>query len=238
MLSMPRSGSGSPLQGITCRHSAIRQAPVVGPFLQPAARNPTARSIPPSGRSRSPHRASLSSPGDLRDVCARAAGGKRDGECVETRHPPPVMTQRKQDSLIRVRPHRVKLKNVPTESVFPLVSRNYKVSATVGVNTVAATTVRAIVDTGAGPNLIREEVLPEDWERYRVSNAPVFNVVAAGGRRLRQKGVVTLVVQLVNLRTHARFLVVTSLAAECILGCHYIDLCTYHTPEGETSCPV
>jgi hypothetical protein len=30
-------------------------------------------------------------------------------------------------------------------------------------------------------------------------------------------------VQLDNLRTHARFLVVTSLAAECILGCQYID---------------
>jgi hypothetical protein len=68
-------------------------------------------------------------------------------------------------------------------------------------------------------------VLPEDWERYIVANAPVFNVVGAGGRRLRQKGVVTLVVQLSNLRTHARFLVVTSLAAECILGCQYIDRC-------------
>jgi hypothetical protein len=34
-----------------------------------------------------------------------------------------------------------------------------------------------------------------------------------------------LVVQLGNLRTHARFLVVTSLAADCILGCQYIDRC-------------
>jgi Retroviral aspartyl protease len=135
------------------------------------------------------------------------------------------MTPRKQDSLIRVRPHRVNLQNVAIESVFPLVSRNYKISATVGVTTVAATPVRDILDTGAGHNLIREEVLPEDWERYRVANALVFNVVGAGGRHLRQKGVVTLVVQLDNLRTHARFLVVTSLAAECILGCQYIDRC-------------
>jgi Retroviral aspartyl protease len=135
------------------------------------------------------------------------------------------MTPRKQDSLIRVRPHRVNLQNISIESVFPLVSRNYKVPATVGVTTVAATPVRDILDTGAGHNLIREEVLPEDWERYRVANALVFNVVGAGGRHLRQKGVVTLVVQLDNLRTHARFLVVTSLAAECILGCQYIDRC-------------
>jgi hypothetical protein len=34
-----------------------------------------------------------------------------------------------------------------------------------------------------------------------------------------------LVLQLGNLRTHARFLVVTSLAAEYILGCQYIDRC-------------
>jgi Retroviral aspartyl protease len=135
------------------------------------------------------------------------------------------MTPGKQDSLIRVRPHRVNLQNVPTESAFPLVSRNHKVSATVGVTTEAATPVRAILDTGAGPNLIREEGLPEDWERNRVANAPGFNVVGAGGRLLRQKGVFKLVVQLSNLRTHARFLVVTSLAAECILGCQYIDRC-------------
>jgi hypothetical protein len=106
---------------------------------------------------------------------------------------------------------------------FLLVSRNYKVSATVGVTTAASTIVRAILDTGAGPNLIREEVLPEPWARYRVANAPVFNVLSAGGRRLRQKGVVTLFVQLCNLDTHSRFLVVTSLAAECILCFQYID---------------
>jgi hypothetical protein len=83
------------------------------------------------------------------------------------------MIPRKQASFIRVRPHRVNVQNVPTESVFPLVSRNYKVSATVGVTTVAANPVRAILDTGAGPNLIKEEVLPQDWERYRVANTPV-----------------------------------------------------------------
>jgi Retroviral aspartyl protease len=85
--------------------------------------------------------------------------------------------------------------------------------------------VRAILDTGAGPDLIREEVLPEDWERYGVANVQVFNFVGAGGRRLRQNGVVTLVMQLGNLRTHAKLLVVRSLAVECILGCQYIDRC-------------
>jgi hypothetical protein len=133
------------------------------------------------------------------------------------------MTPRKQATLISVRHDRLNLQNVPNESILPLISRDYKVSVTVGITTVAATPVRPILYTGAGPNLIREEVFPEDWERYRVANAPVFNVEGAGGRRLRQKGVVTLVVQLDNLPTHARFLVATSLAAECVLGTQYID---------------
>ena len=109
------------------------------------------------------------------------------------------------------------------ESVFPLLSRNYKVSATVGVTTVVATPLRAILDTGAGPNLIREEMLTEDWERYRIADAPTYKIVGAGGRRLNQKGFVTLCVQLGNLRTKARFVIVAGLAADCILGCQFID---------------
>ena len=62
-----------------------------------------------------------------------------------------------------------------------MVSRNYKVSATVGVSTVVATPVFAILDTGAGPNLVREDVLPEDWLRYRVAGDTTYQVIGAGG---------------------------------------------------------
>jgi hypothetical protein len=51
------------------------------------------------------------------------------------------------------------------EVVCPLATRNYKVSATVGVSATMLTPVSAILDTGAGPTLIRETVLPEDLER-------------------------------------------------------------------------
>jgi hypothetical protein len=52
---------------------------------------------------------------------------------------------------------------VHKESGFRLATRNYKISATVGVTTVITTPLRAIIDTGAGPNLIREKgVVPED----------------------------------------------------------------------------
>jgi hypothetical protein len=41
------------------------------------------------------------------------------------------------------------------ELVCPLATSNYKVSATVGVSSTILTPVSAILDTGAGPNLIR-----------------------------------------------------------------------------------
>jgi hypothetical protein len=73
--------------------------------------------------------------------------------------------------------------------------------------------VRAILDTGAGPNLIREEILPEDLERSRLSGTPAYQIIEAGGRPLRQRGVITMHVQLGTLRVQSRFLVVTSLPA-------------------------
>jgi Retroviral aspartyl protease len=109
------------------------------------------------------------------------------------------------------------------DQVCLLASRNYKVSATVGVSTVVATPVYAILDTGAGPNLVREDVLPEDWTRYRTTEEPSFQVVGASGRPLPQRGVLTLCVQLGQLKARAKFIVVKHLTAGCILGCQFID---------------
>ena len=109
------------------------------------------------------------------------------------------------------------------EVVCSLATRNYKVSATVGVSATVLRPVSAILDTGAGPNLIKETALPEDWERYRIPGPPAFHIVGAGGRRLLQKGNITLTVQLGTIKVQARFIVVEGLAAECILGCQFID---------------
>ena len=132
-----------------------------------------------------------------------------------------MLTTRQTKRRILSRP--VKKGLLQVEVVCPLATRNYKVSATVGVSATILTPVSAILDTGAGPNLIRETVLPEDWERYRIPGHPAFHIVGAGGRRLLQKGNITLTVQLGTLKVQARFIVVESLAAECILGCQFID---------------
>jgi Retroviral aspartyl protease len=93
----------------------------------------------------------------------------------------------------------------------------------VGVSTVVATPVRAILDTGAGPNLVRAEILPTDWEKYRVAGAPTLQIVGAGGRRLKQSGAILLHVEICGLKIRMQFVVVPGLAAECILGCQFID---------------
>jgi hypothetical protein len=100
------------------------------------------------------------------------------------------------------------------EVVCSLATHSYKFSDTVGVSATVLKPVSAILDTGAGPNLIREKVFPEDWERYRIPGPPAFHVVGACGHRLLQKGDITLTVQLVTIKVQARFIVVEGLAAE------------------------
>jgi hypothetical protein len=110
--------------------------------------------------------------------------------------------------VLRPPPSMVKVGAVHTESVFPLATFNYKISANLGVTTIISTPLRAILVTGAGPNLIREEVFPEDWSRYRAADVPFYKIVSAGGKQLRQKGVITLFMQVGNLRAQARLIVV------------------------------
>ena len=50
------------------------------------------------------------------------------------------------------------------EPVYLMKSRNYKFVVSVGVSNSALAPVVAVLDTGAGPNLIREDVLPPNWE--------------------------------------------------------------------------
>jgi Retroviral aspartyl protease len=154
----------------------------------------------------------------------RDNGEKRLGESFETCILPinsrsqPLTTQRRQNC-----PSLPNVCSVEAEVVSPLRSRNYKVSATVGVSTVVATPVRVILDTGAGPNLVRAEILPTDWEKYRVAGAQTLQIVGAGGRRLKQSGAILLHLEICGLKTRMHFVVVPGLAAECILVCQFID---------------
>jgi hypothetical protein len=102
-------------------------------------------------------------------------------------------------------------------------SRNYKFTVSVGVSNSVLVPVLAVLDTGAGPNLIREDVLPPNWETLRLRGVPIPKVMNASGRLLHSKGVIVLIVQVGHLRTRVRFYVTAGLAVPCILGCNFID---------------
>jgi hypothetical protein len=73
---------------------------------------------------------------------------------------------------------------------------------------------RCIFDTGAVPNIVHLRVLPDSWESYRIEDAPPVNLIGAGGRRIHQRGTVSLHVEIGRLRVRAQFLVVENLAAD------------------------
>jgi hypothetical protein len=84
--------------------------------------------------------------------------------------------------------------------------------------------VRAVLDTGSGPNLVREDILPKYLERCRVPNIPLPRITNASGKQILDKGVVVLYVQLGTTVHRVRFYVQPGLAVPCILGCNLINL--------------
>lgn len=79
-----------------------------------------------------------------------------------------------------------------------------------------------IMDTGAGPNLPKENCLPRAWARHVATmKAPRLQSVA--NTQLKDKVVIRLVVQLGKKIAKTRFLIVTSLVINMILGTIYIN---------------
>jgi hypothetical protein len=101
-------------------------------------------------------------------------------------------------------------------------SQNYKVCVSLGLTTACLIPVRAVLDTGAGPNLVRADALPTGLERLFIPGQVLPRVSNASGRRMPFKGVVPLVLRVGDLGRRVRFLVTSDLAVSRILGCHFI----------------
>ena len=92
-----------------------------------------------------------------------------------------------------------------------------------GTSTTVMHSVLAILDTGAGPNMVRESFLPKDWRRFLVkTDSPYPAIRDANGRQLKVEGVVVLFVNIGGERLRVRFLVCKNLAVKAILGCAFI----------------
>jgi hypothetical protein len=84
--------------------------------------------------------------------------------------------------------------------------------------------VKAVFDTGEGPNLVREGILHKVWERFLIPNQPLPRINNASGKGMPVRGVITLYVQVGDLVTRVRFYVVPGLCTPCILRCNFIKL--------------
>ena len=91
-----------------------------------------------------------------------------------------------------------------------------------GCNLQVMHTANAVLDTGAGPNLVQESSLPKDWRKHARQALDVPRIHEANNRQLRVEGVVNLHLDIggQSLRTH--FLVCRDFAVPVILGCAFI----------------
>lgn len=100
---------------------------------------------------------------------------------------------------------------------------NYKVNASIGSSTQTLRRVLTVIDTGAGPNLIREGVCPPESLAAIDTSRPIANLASASRHRLDTLGVVILTVKVATKVARVPFIVVRNLGADALLGCTYQD---------------
>ena len=98
--------------------------------------------------------------------------------------------------------------------------RNYKVFAQLGTRISAMYRYLAVLDTGAGPNVIRSDALPPGAVIKPHKTPPMRG---ANGRPLQTVGVTTLHVRVGTEGDRQQFIVCEQLAVDVILGCQFCD---------------
>ena len=119
-------------------------------------------------------------------------------------------------------PSWVKLTDYLSQTVCFLSSYNYKLEAQVGLDD-KLKAVLTVMDTGAGPNIIRYDIVPAEARAKIDTSIDTVNLASASNHRLETVGVVNLVVQVGLYRVKQPFIVTRQLGADAILGCTFID---------------
>ena len=117
--------------------------------------------------------------------------------------------------------HRVKRAGSP-DKVFVMARRNYKVFADIGQSPYELRRICTVLDTGAGPNFIKESSLsPASREKMIKGGLP--NICDANGNPLSMMGRLKLVTRLGSSLVLVDFVVCRTLAADAILGADFCD---------------
>ena len=86
-----------------------------------------------------------------------------------------------------------------------LKTDHYKAISLIGISRMPMHTVDAVVDTRAGPNLVRESQLPPDWRRYASGETDMPPIRDTNNRMMKIEGIVRLHVDVEGLKTCLRF---------------------------------
>eukprot|EP00171_Calliarthron_tuberculosum_P017931 IDg17931t1 len=100
---------------------------------------------------------------------------------------------------------------------------NYKLEARVGPSVQDQQCLLTVLDTGAGPNLIRADLLPQRLLDELDRSQEVINLASASKHRLDVLGITQLTVTIASYTARMPFVGVRQLGTDVILGCHFID---------------
>lgn len=115
------------------------------------------------------------------------------------------------------------LEDYRNEPVCYLSKHNYKLAAEVGPSRKTQQPRLTVLDTGAGPNLIRTDLLPQRLLDELDRTREIVNLARASQHRLEVLGITTLSVTVGSHSIRVPFVAVHRLGTDVILGCHYID---------------
>ena len=134
-----------------------------------------------------------------------------------------ILRRGQDDPLERIRRpwYRVKRRECP-EIFLVLARKNYNVFADIGPTVGLMSRMLSVLDTGAGPNLIRKSKLLAGLETL-VSFGPTQDIGDANNRPLRTVGTIRMPVRLGRFVATAEYIVCGKLAVPLILGADYCD---------------
>ncbi len=102
-----------------------------------------------------------------------------------------------------------------------MVSRNYKVAASIGFGKAELQPVPTVLDTGCGPNLVDVGHLPPSWKDHILPRGREPRLFSASHTPLGVLGRIRMTVQLGTFAVRTVFLGVKNLAVPCLLGTAY-----------------
>ena len=120
-------------------------------------------------------------------------------------------------------PRGVSFEDYKEDPICKLSLYNYKVEASVGTSTNSLTPVLSVFDTGAGPNIIRADILPDEVLSSLQTSREIANLSSASQHKLDTLGIAYLYINVSGYICRQPFVVAKQLSADMLLGTTFTD---------------